>query len=238
MWKWASWVIKTGATALLLSFLCIWTTGYIVNSYMESLVKQLGLPLEIQPLELSGVWGTLWGAERPSGREAGEGRPDEPEASPGRESADPSPSADGSRPSVEGIEGSGTNDVGPNSEPSGSPGSETGGEPGSEAGGDSANDPVDGSANDPEPAVPVFGNEAGAGSLTDEQRQSLYALVVSKLDQEQLKLLSDALADGVAPEELKSLDEMLKSALTEDEYAQMMALLQGSPPSDANEPFE
>lgn len=64
MFKWVSWVIRMGATALLLSFLCIWTTGYIVNSYMESVIKQLDLPIEVQPIALSGVWGTLWGADK------------------------------------------------------------------------------------------------------------------------------------------------------------------------------
>jgi hypothetical protein len=63
MFKWLSWAIRTVITAVLLSFLCIWTTGYIVNSYMETLLKQMDLPLQTQPFALSGIWGKMWGAQ-------------------------------------------------------------------------------------------------------------------------------------------------------------------------------
>lgn len=74
MWKWLTWAARIAATALLLSFLSIWTTGYIVNSYMETLLKQLNLPLETQPFALSGVWGKLWGASPAPGGQAGESK--------------------------------------------------------------------------------------------------------------------------------------------------------------------
>ncbi|WP_040712162.1 ICP22 family protein [Paenibacillus curdlanolyticus] len=67
MWKMFSWVGRAIAVGLIASFLSIWTTGYIVNSYVESLLKQYKLPLEVQPFALSGVWGKLWGADAPSG---------------------------------------------------------------------------------------------------------------------------------------------------------------------------
>ncbi|MWC29117.1 hypothetical protein [Paenibacillus sp. MMS18-CY102] len=67
MWKMFSWVGRAIAVGLIASFLSIWTTGYIVNSYVESLLKQYKLPLEVEPFALSGVWGKLWGADTPSG---------------------------------------------------------------------------------------------------------------------------------------------------------------------------
>ncbi|ALS25832.1 hypothetical protein IJ21_04000 [Paenibacillus sp. 32O-W] len=63
MWKWAEWLAKTVAAGLIISFLSIWTTGYIVNSYVETLLKQYNVPLEVTPFALSGVWGKLWGAD-------------------------------------------------------------------------------------------------------------------------------------------------------------------------------
>ncbi|PLT47973.1 Ribonuclease E [Paenibacillus pasadenensis] len=65
MKKTAAWLGKLAAGALLVSVLSIWTTGYIVTSYVEVLLKQFHIPLQMQPLSMSGVWGTLWGAERP-----------------------------------------------------------------------------------------------------------------------------------------------------------------------------
>lgn len=63
MKKAAIWLGKMAAAALLVSFLSIWTTGYIVTSYVEALLKQFHIPLQVQPLTMGGVWGQLWGAE-------------------------------------------------------------------------------------------------------------------------------------------------------------------------------
>ncbi len=63
MWKMFGWIGRAIAVGLIASFLSIWTTGYIVNSYLESILKQYNLPLEVQPFALSGVWGKMWGAD-------------------------------------------------------------------------------------------------------------------------------------------------------------------------------
>ncbi|MFC4601369.1 hypothetical protein [Cohnella hongkongensis] len=217
MFKWISWAVRTVVTALLLSFLCIWTTGYIVNSYMESVLKQLQLPLEVQPLALSGVWGTLWGAERPPEKEAAEAMPRaSEEALGGNFSPQPTPNG-GEDAAGSGTDADGTEEDGATDEPSPPP-EPAGGEPLGEEG------------EVPGDSVPVFGGDSSLGQqLTDSQRQSLYALVVSKLNPEQLRQLSNSLQDGLTADELADMQAMLQSALTEEEYAQMMTLLQGEP---------
>ncbi|MFC5469388.1 hypothetical protein ACFPPD_11710 [Cohnella suwonensis] len=240
MFKWVSWVIRMGATALLLSFLCIWTTGYIVNSYMETIVKQLNLPVEIKPIALSGIWGTLWGAGGSPSKTAEidkddkDGKDEKTDEASSTPSSSPKPSSEAS-PS-------------PSSHPSESVGGEDGDDdtPASDQPSDEPSNPADASA-DPDAVpgedgtVPVMGSageSAGTGTqLTDEQRQSLYALVVSKLNPSQLQQLSDALKGGQTPEQMKAVQEMLKSALTNDEFVQMMGILQGpeKPDTSGNE---
>ncbi len=216
MFKWVSWVIRMGATALLLSFLCIWTTGYIVNSYMESVIKQLDLPLDIQPIALSGVWGTLWGAEETPAAGA------TPESKPSQEIASDEPK--------DSHIASPSSEVAP--EQANPDSANAGDKPDSiDAGG-----PVDEASHDPdtEPSVdeaeplPVFNGQEAIGQLSDEERQTLYAMVVSKLNQEQLNQLSDSLQGGLTSEELTQLESMLKATLTEQEYSQMMEVLQGA----------
>src|SRR5690606_11895110 len=56
------WVAKLVAAGLIISFLSIWTTGYIVTSYVESVLKQYELPIDVPPMAMSGVWGKLWGS--------------------------------------------------------------------------------------------------------------------------------------------------------------------------------
>ncbi len=63
MLKRFAWLGKLVAAGLILSFLSIWTTGYIVTSYVESILKQFNLPLEVPPMTMTGVWGKLWGSD-------------------------------------------------------------------------------------------------------------------------------------------------------------------------------
>lgn len=233
MFKWVSWVIRMGATALLLSFLCIWTTGYIVNSYMETVIKQLELPIEMQPLALNGMWGKLWGAEKPSQAKQEVDENENPVASNNPvASSSTSPLSDKEtmdNPVNEDVnlEESVTEDV--NSaepDPNVVDKSESSVKPEDEA----SPSPDDGDT------VPVFNGESGSQQLSDVQRQQLYAMVVSKLNQEQLKQLSSALQDGLTGEELNEMQGMLKSSLTEEEYAQMIALLDGDKQTNSETP--
>lgn len=225
MFKWVSWALRMMATAVLLSFLCIWTTGYIVNSYMESIVKQLELPLETKPFALSGVWGTLWGVDTPV-KEASE-KGQEPNAiatnsdissddtdESGERAAETSAASDASdgqdQPSP-----SETTDITEN----GASLSPTTPDQGLQA------DTGDLQAGD---AIPAVGGNAGGHITTDAERQALYANAVSKLDASQLQLLSEALEGELSADKLAQLKEMLKTALTEDEYEQMMETLQGT----------
>ena len=57
------WAGKAIATVFIVCMLSIWTTGYIITSYVESILKQYEIPIEIPPMAMSGVWGMLWGSE-------------------------------------------------------------------------------------------------------------------------------------------------------------------------------
>ncbi|QJD85737.1 hypothetical protein [Cohnella herbarum] len=221
MFKWVSWVIRMGATALLLSFLCIWTTGYIVNSYMESVVKGLDLPIEIQPIAMSGVWGTLWGADKKPKAEAESTVSTSKTAE--RESAETGEVTSEPQHS----QSSGNVADKPSDEPEAQ--ADPGVLPGSDGENGTAGDASPGpdSGDEGNGSVPAFNGDAALGQLTDADRQALYAMVVSKLNPEQLSLLSEVLKDGVTSEELTQVQDMLKSSLSEGEYSQMMELLQG-----------
>lgn len=58
-----AWAGKAIATVIIVSILAIWTTGYIITSYVESILKQYEIPIEIPPVAMSGIWGKLWGSE-------------------------------------------------------------------------------------------------------------------------------------------------------------------------------
>jgi hypothetical protein len=213
MFKWISWVIRMVATALLLSFLCIWTTGYIVNSYMETVIKKLDLPIDTQPFALSGVWGKLWGADKyPQTNNATGSMPPTDKGSVAHNTAEPTQSSDKTV-----TESAGTTSVLPTNH------GELAQKPAGEASQSPSPSPDSGNVD----SIPVINGQAGAAQLTDAERQSLYAKVVSKLNQDQLKLLSDSLQGGLTKEELGQVEKMLKGSLTDNEYAQMVEMLQG-----------
>ncbi|WP_123042620.1 hypothetical protein [Cohnella candidum] len=205
-WKWMNWAAKTLATALLLSFLSIWTTGYIVNSYMESLLKQLDLPLQTQPFALSGVWGRLWGAH-----------PEPTAAADASEKPTPSPAS--TSPENAG-RGGGSGKASPDPSPSASANANTSTSPGT--GGIASGSPGPGLP-DETPSVSAF--SGSTAEMTAEQRQ-LLRTVMAKMDAEQLALLSDKLADGLTKAEVEEIGKSIKPILTESEYTQMMELLQ------------
>lgn len=232
MFKWVSWVIRMGATALLLSFLCIWTTGYIVNSYMETVIKQLDLPLQTQPFAISGVWGKLWGAEEAPKEEASASsikaneevsklQKDQIDDKLKQESTDLNASEQPKEPvqSPEpGAEASSSSEVDSEEDAIADPGVKNE---------DALPSPPKVEGDEGDGSTPVLGGQIEMEQLTDSERQALYAMVVSKLSQDQLKLLSDSLQDGLTAEELVQVQDMLKTALTDEEYSEMIKVLEG-----------
>ncbi|WP_276356497.1 hypothetical protein [Cohnella caldifontis] len=213
MWKWVGWTARAIATALLVSFLSIWTTGYIVNSYMETLLRQLDLPLQTQPFALSGVWGKLWGAAPVPQETAKASESPAPSAQPSHEAL-PSPSTSQPDTADPGREASaGGSSAAGNAQPGAAEASDR---------------PSSGDTSQPDEsidpnAVPVMGSGAGVLDLTDRQRETLQA-VMSKLSGEQLEKLSGYLEGGLTEEELAEATDLLKPSLTDEEYRQVMEI--------------
>lgn len=228
MWKWIGWAAQLVAAVLLVSFLSIWTTGYIVTSYVQSALKEYGVTLDQQPFAMSGVWGKLWGADgaKAAGQEgasAGEGEEHagltpEPKTSPDVDGAAGSPGATAT--------GEGAAVPTSDGEASGDPSPEPGPEPaGSVSQGEAAAPPDAATGDD---AVPAWNGDEGAtavSGLTDEEKQQIYSVVVSKLSSEQLSELTGLIQNGLTQEELPKVEALLKPILSEEEYATMMEAL-------------
>ncbi|MFD1954624.1 hypothetical protein ACFSL6_10735 [Paenibacillus thailandensis] len=149
------WLAKLVAAGLIISFLSIWTTGYVVNSYVETLLKQFNIPLETQPMALSGVWGKLWGAD-PVTAEA----PSDTDSDTDAERETPDSPSEGTIEGAAGKQGgAGERDSSAGNEPSPSPGPLTGigGGSGASAG---AEPPEDGAG----AADGAFGGETPGGT--------------------------------------------------------------------------
>ncbi|MDG0795224.1 hypothetical protein OMP38_33650 [Cohnella ginsengisoli] len=247
MWKWIGWAGQLIGAALLVSFLSIWTTGYIVTSYVQTALADYGITLDEQPFAMSGVWGKLWGADGEknaaqeekkdsTGSDADEqavGTPEAPkspdaeaEAGKDEKGASASPS-----PDTHAAAGSGGTAATPASDAESVPSPEPGPEPsgsvtnGQAAGsqGDTGEDSLQGDG-----AVPVWNAENGSSAvsgLTDEEKQQIYSIVVSKLTSDQLAQLTGLIRNGLTDEEVPQVEALLKPILSDEEYATMMEAL-------------
>lgn len=245
MWKWIGWAGQLIGAALLVSFLSIWTTGYIVTSYVQTALADYGIELDEQPFAMSGVWGKLWGADaetnsaqgKTEAQSGGDGdhqavgtsKPEDtpdPEAETGQNEADAS---NASTPDTDAA--SGGNAATPDGNAGGVPSPEPGPEPsGSVTNGQAAASPgdTDGGSLEEDGTVPVWNGENGSSAvsgLTDEEKQQIYSVVVSKLTSDQLAQLTGLIRNGLTTEEVPQLEALLKPILSDKEYATMLEAL-------------
>ncbi|GMK38946.1 hypothetical protein PCCS19_20000 [Paenibacillus sp. CCS19] len=248
MWKMFGWVGRAIAVGLIASFLSIWTTGYIVNSYVESLLKQYNMPLDVQPFALSGVWGKLWGADPVTADNAGVA--DKGSSSNGDDSSE---NGTNSTNGVGNGTGSSTNDGSTGTNGTGDGAGE--GANGTSTGDDSAtgSNSTEGIGDDPV-AIDAFGQDkegaitgSGGGTgpkteaggtavtteemteaknqLTDADKDQLFELLATKLPQEAWQTISTYTENGLTDQELTNIQQIVAQYLTEEQYKQFMDIL-------------
>jgi len=200
VWKSLAWVGKIVAAGLILSFLSIWTTGYIVTSYVESVLKQFELPVEVPPMAMSGVWGKLWGSDPLLASDV------EPEQ-------EGSSANNGHEPDAKEVFGG--------IEESPETGGETsGGLPGGtdQAGGESGE-------NGTETAVSPDDIASAKDDMTEEDKSLLFELLMTKLPPESWLQISEYMEGGLTDQELTSIQQIMAQHLDKSEYEQMMEIL-------------
>ncbi|WP_419875909.1 hypothetical protein [Candidatus Pristimantibacillus sp. PTI5] len=239
MLKRFGWLAKLVASGLILSFLCIWTTGYIVTSYVETILKQFNLPLEVPPMAMSGVWGKLWGADPlvttdTAGKEDTKTTDEKAPQTNANESGqdDPPASVDAfsqaSDPPLTDIGIGGGTQAGSGAAPEGTGNVEEG-----TAGAEGAGNAEEGTAG-AEGAEGVEGTETAMTTeeltevkeqMSDADKDELFGLLMSKLPQESWQTISQYIENGLTEQELTAIQQIMAQHLDKTEYTQMMDIL-------------
>ncbi|RIX52011.1 hypothetical protein D3P08_13595 [Paenibacillus nanensis] len=225
MFRRLAWLGKLIAAGLIISFLSIWTTGYIVTSYVETLLKQFNLPVEVPPMAMSGVWGNLWGSdpllvsdveskENQTADEEAAGEQAEPEAEEAFGEIEEAPITD-----IGG--GGGSQAAREAAEEAPVAGTEEGaaGVPGEGAGG------AEGEPDGSETAVTTEELEAAKDEMSQEDKELLFDLIMSKLPEEAWLSISEYMEEGLTEQELTSVEQIMAQHLDTEEYEQMMEIL-------------
>lgn len=218
MLKRMGWLAKLVAAGLILSFLSIWTTGYIVTSYVETLLKQFNLPLEVPPMAMSGVWGKLWGADPlvttdTAGKEETSGSSGvAPESDSGGNDQDKPPE------SVDAF-----------SQVTDPPLTDIGIGGGTQASGGAAleEEVQEGTAgaDDTETAMTTEDLTEVKEQMSDKDKDELFGLLMTKLPQESWQTISQYVENGLTSQELTAIQQIMAQHLDKAEYEQMMDIL-------------
>ena len=209
MWKMTGWLAKTVAAGLIISFLSIWTTGYIVNSYLQTLLKQYNLPLEVQPMALSGMWGKLWGADpiQSTASKAPQEDTEEPVAVDAFSDQTQAPLTD------IGI-GSGTKANGEKTEETGEST-----EPVEEGTGQAP--AIEGT----ETAITTDDLSEIKSQMSEADKEQLFGMLMGKLPQEAWQTISGYMENGLTDEELTLVEQLMAQHLDKEQYEQMLGIL-------------
>jgi hypothetical protein len=221
MLKKVEWLAKIVAAGLIVSFLSIWTTGYIVTSYVETILKQFNLPLEVPPMAMSGVWGKLWGVDplvttdivdKEEKKTSVEGEDTPATNAEGNEQTEPPAAVDAFGQATDAP----LTDIGIGG------GTEAGGGTQPEVG--SVEEGTAGVDNT-ETAMTTDDLTEVKDQMSDADKEQLFSLLMTKLPQESWQTISQYIENGLTEQELTDIQQIMAQHLDKTEYGQMMEIL-------------
>lgn len=211
--KLMKWLLKISLTAVLVSTLTILTTGLVVSAYLQSVLASFNIQLDTQAMGVGGVMKNFFGMNGSS-----------------QDSITPDSSGviSNDSPSKEGTDNSSKD--------------------GNSEGNNGATDPVtekeDGNptAEDdipPDNSLPVMGEITDEqivmtpdemvdkkSSLTTQQKEDIFTLLMNKLPQEEMQKISEAMEDGLTVAELDEIQNGISKYLSKEEFENLMTMLQ------------
>ncbi|NIK79257.1 hypothetical protein FHS15_004415 [Paenibacillus castaneae] len=213
------WLGKLVAAGLILSFLSIWTTGYIVTSYVETILKQFNLPIEVPPMAMAGVWGKLWGSDPLLITDTANKKENTPSKG-GTAETDAQVDENGDPPVA--VDAFGDMSDPPLTDMGIGGGTQANG--GAATGGTEVQEGMT-PGDDTETTMTTEDLTIAKQQMTNDDKEQLFALLISKLPQESWQMISQYVEDGLTEKELTTIQQIMAQHLDKTEYAQMMEIL-------------
>jgi len=222
------WIARIVVTVLLACLLSIWTTSYVVTSYVQALLEEYEIPLEVKPVALANVWGMIWGADGKSkqeqlGEESNKPSTDLAQSLDEEEHSDlvadwgDSPD-EGEPPQDQTVDEDGDGEKSPSNHSEDiNLQSEQYNEPSEEVFA-----PIESSA---EPTITPDEISASKDSLEQEEKERMFELIMGKLPPDSWQVFSSAMEDGLTEEELLEIQQLMALHLSKEEYNELMDLL-------------
>lgn len=210
-WKIAIWIARIVSTVMIASLLSVWMTGYVVTSYVQSLLKQYEIPMEVRPIALSDVWGMVWGKENTSNEVADATRV----GSDSDNEQQPQSTDDAGMHDDEATDGA------------------SDGENIEHNDGEQADDQWDQDAqevlapieNGGQPTITPEDIGASKDMLSEEDKERMFELLMTNLPTDSMQMFFTYIEDGLTDQELLDVQQVMAQHLSKDEYEELMDIL-------------
>ncbi|MEF2966506.1 hypothetical protein V3851_11750 [Paenibacillus sp. M1] len=237
-WRWLGGLAKLAVTVVTVSMLTILTAGYVVNTYIQSLLGSFNLPITGQAPTLGGmVKGMLGfggGNETDRNGNAASKSGDDPAKTVAEQGT-----AETTEPGVADADnGSGeTTDNGLDgaaaADGTGGSGSEEETPPedalavmgGGISSGGASSGGQEALGQDREVIVTPDEMVAKKDGLSDQEKEKVFAMLMSKLPSEEMQKMTEAMEDGLTEAEMIEIEQILSKYLSKTEYADILKIL-------------
>lgn len=231
--KWMWRLFKLSVTAIVVSLLTVMTTGYVVNSYIQSLLSSYNIPIAEEAPTLGGMFKGMLGFGGKTGNKVADKS--------GTENGLSDKTTDtglGALPGTGSDTSSGTgDDSAMNREGSDKTTEGKAAEDDKPAGTDQENSRA------PEDSVAAMGGISSQSGqqgdvlvtpddliarkdqLPDQEKEEVFKILMTKLPQEEMQKLTEAMEDGLTETELIEIEQVLSKYLDKTEYTKMMNIL-------------
>ncbi|MEK4513569.1 hypothetical protein [Paenibacillus sp. FSL K6-2524] len=227
--KYIGWLLKLSITIVVVSLLTVLTTGYVVNHYIGSLLSSYNISMTSSVPSVGQIMKEMLGF---GGNSKVKDQND-------TNVADLGGKTEGNTVDDPAKESSSDTDTPPGDQPSSRTSTS---DPENDNGEPTSSDPEQ---SVPEDALPVMGGISSGDSQQDQEvivspddlvakkdelasteKEEVFAMLMSKLPEEEMRKLTEAMEGGLTESEIFTIEQVLSKYLDKEEYAKMMKIIQ------------
>lgn len=210
-----AWFAKIVGLVVVVSTVTVITTGLIVNSYIESVLKKFNIQLEGTPFALSQLWGGAGSTPPKKADDAGtsSARTPQGDAVPAMGGVTAPPAAAGGADAAAGKTGTAP------------AGGGTGGATGAQ--GSAAEQALPNTTTPPEEGVVISRDEIAQkkDQLSSADKDKLFLSLMAKIPAEEMQKISTAVEDGLTETELTEVEQIIAKYVSSEEYDKLIEML-------------
>lgn len=222
--NWMKWLLKVSLTTLLVSTLTIVTTGFVVNTYIQSVLSSFNIQLETESMGVGGMMKSMLGIGSGS-------KPDHVNTA--KESGQTENKGAAAEDSLSGAGKDANAGKAEDDETSTKPSETTGDSPENEAPDNSlpvmsmnTSETGNSSSLEDQEIVMTPGDIVDRkGSLSTEDKEEIFTILMNKLPQSEMQKISEAMEDGLTAAELEEIEKGISKYLNPEEFDKLISML-------------